>query len=376
MSIPIVDAHLDLASNAVFLNRDLCLSLDRLAEQERGMTDLLCRAHPTVTLPELRRAEVRLCCATLLARVRPEAHRAAGAPRADIDYASGEIAHALAVAQAAYYELLAERGELELIATRDDLAAHAACWTGGAGPAAGAEDASRAGRWPIGYILSMEGADPIVSPDAVGFWWERGLRVASLVHYGAARYAAGTGTDGGVTEDGRELLRAFDEVGMILDLTHLADRAFFEALDAFGGAVLASHNNCRALVPGDRQFTDEQIRRIVERGGVIGVACDAWMLYPGWQRGVTKPEVLSMASLVDHIDHICEVSGDARHAAIGSDLDGLFGWEQTPRDLRSIADLQKLADLLAARGYQQDQIEGIMYRNWLSYFTKNLPARA
>ena len=361
MLIPIVDAHLDLASNAVLLNRDLLLPLADLTECERTMTDLPCRAHPTVTLPELRRAGVRLCGATILARVRPDAHRTDGASRSDIDYASVDIAHAMAAAQLAYYDLLAARDEMVIVRTAGELVAHAADWVDGA-------------TTPIGCILSMEGADPIISPQHAGFWWERGMRVASLVHYGRGRYACGTGSEGGITPDGRALLREFDRLGMILDLTHLADRAFFEALEAFGGPVLASHNNCRHLVPGDRQFTDEQIRLIVARGGVIGVSCDAWMLYPGWQRGTTRNDALGMESIVDHIDHICSIAGNAAHAAIGSDLDGLFGWEQTPRDLRSIADLQKLTGLLADRGYPETQIEGIMYRHWLRCFGANLPA--
>ena len=363
MTIPIVDSHLDLASNALMLERDLLLSLDELAASERGMDDLPYRGRPTLSLPEMRRADVRLCSATVLARVRQDG-RPAGA-RSEIDYATVECAHAMGVAQIDYYDLLAGRGELTMIRTSAELSALVAGWT---------TDASMSASDPIGCILSMEGADPIVCPDHARFWWERGLRFASLVHYGEGRYAGGTGSSSGVNEDGRRLLRAFEELGLILDLTHLSEPAFFQALDAFPGAVLASHNNCRALVPGDRQFSDEQIRLVVERGGVIGVACDAWMLYPGWERGVTQPEVLSMEALVDHIDHICSIAGNADHVAIGSDLDGLYGWEQTPHDLRSIADLQKLPSMLEGRGYRAEQITAIMHGNWIRYFERHLPA--
>jgi membrane dipeptidase len=162
-----------------------------------------------------------------------------------------------------------------------------------------------------------------------------------------------------------------EEIGMILDVTHLADRSFAEALDLFGGPVLASHHNCRALVPDQRQLSDQQIKRLVDRGAVIGAALDCWMLTPGWVRGQTMPEQANvrLESVVDHIDHVCQLAGNARHAAIGSDLDGGFGKEQSPRDLDTIADLQRLRPLLANRGYPAEDIEGIMYKNWVRFFS-------
>ncbi len=214
----------------------------------------------------------------------------------------------------------------------------------------------------------MEGADPIVWPEQVDSWWEDGLRVISLSHYGVSAYAHGTETEGGLTGLGKSLLQGMEKVGMILDLTHLADQTFWEALEIFPGPVLASHNNCRALVPGDRQFSDDQLRAIIERGGVIGVALDAWMLYPGWIKGQTPSSVVSLEAVADHIDHICQLAGNARHAGIGSDLDGGYGTEQCPHDLDTIADLQKIADLLRKRGYSEADVEAIMYGNWLRFF--------
>jgi membrane dipeptidase len=159
-----------------------------------------------------------------------------------------------------------------------------------------------------------------------------------------------------------------DEVGMVLDVTHLADESFWQALEKFKGPVLASHNNCRALVPGERQFADDQIRRLIERGSVIGVALDSWMLYPGYVPGETPNARVNLEAVVDHIDHICQLAGNARHAAIGSDLDGGFGTEQSPHDLDTIADLQKIPALLRKRGYVEADIEGVMHGNWLRFF--------
>jgi membrane dipeptidase len=137
--------------------------------------------------------------------------------------------------------------------------------------------------------------------------------------------------------------------------------------------VLASHNNCRALVPGDRQYSDEQIKAIVQRGGVIGAVLDAWMLYPDWVKEVTQPSVITMDAVAAQIDHVCQVAGNSKHAAIGSDLDGGYGTEQTPGDLDTIADLQKIPDLLRKRGYGESDIAAIMHGNWLDLFRRALP---
>jgi membrane dipeptidase len=160
---------------------------------------------------------------------------------------------------------------------------------------------------------------------------------------------------------------------MILDVTHLSEPGFTEALELFGGPVMASHNNCRTLVPGDRQFSDEQVRRLVERDTVIGVALDAWMLHPGWQKGRTPRDAVRIDTVCDHLDHICQLAGDCRHAAIGSDLDGGYGTEQTPAGLDSIADLQKLGEILARRGYSDEDIDAVFHGNWLRFFERHLP---
>ncbi len=159
---------------------------------------------------------------------------------------------------------------------------------------------------------------------------------------------------------------------MILDVTHLSDQCFDEALDIYGGPVLASHHNCRALVPDQRQLTDAQIKRLIERGAVIGTALDAWMLVPGWVRGKTRPEDAGakLETMVNHLDGVCQLAGNARHAAIGTDLDGGFGREQSPYDLDTIADLRGLPDLLRRRGYDSEAIRGILHGNWVRFFSQ------
>jgi len=350
----IVDSHLDLAMNALDWDRDLLLPAMEMRRREAGMTGKG-RAASTVGLPDMREGQVFLSFATLIARVAWPGSGVSG-------YRTAEIAYAHAQGQLAYYRLLQDLGEVRLITSRDALERHLAQWS-----------QPPLGQPPLGFVISMEGADPILSPAQVGRWWDDGLRIASLCHYGISRWAHGTGNPGGLLPGAYDLLRAMAEVGMILDVSHLADQAMFEALDAFPGRVLASHHNCRALVPGDRQLSDEMIRLLIQRDAVIGAALDAWMLYPGWVKGQTSNRVVSLEDYANHIDHVCQIAGNARHAAIGSDLDGGYGYEQTPHDLHTIADLQQLPAILQRRGYAEADIALVMHGNWIRLLRESLP---
>ena len=228
---------------------------------------------------------------------------------------------------------------------------------------------------PIGYVLSLEGADSIRTPQLLERAYAQGLRAVGPAHYGPGTYAFGTHSTGGLGSQGRELLDEMRKLGIILDVTHLCDQSFWEAIDHFDGPTWASHSNCRALVPEERQFSDEQLRVLIDRGAVIGSVLDAWMMVPGWIRGKTQPEEagIKLSHAVDHIDHVCQLAGNARHAALGSDLDGGFGLEQCPADLDTIADLQRVAELLAQRGYNQADIALIMHGNWIRFLAAALP---
>jgi membrane dipeptidase len=344
----LVDAHLDLSMNALNWDRNLDLDVHTIRQNETGL-DQKGRARGTTTFPEMRKGEVGLSLATVIARTARPNSPAAGA-------ACQEISYAKAQGQLAYYRVLEDQGKMRMITDVPGLDSHLESWNKAPETA------------PLGFILSMEGADPIVLPDQVQSWWDDGLRVVGLSHYGVSAYAHGTETVGGLTDLGSAILKAMDAAGMILDLTHLADQAFWEALENFQGPVLASHNNCRALVPGDRQFTDDQLKAIIERGGVIGAALDAWMLYPDWIKGETPNTVVGLDAVADHIDHVCQLAGNRDHAGIGSDLDGGYGTEQCPHDLDTIADLQKIGGILSSRGYSDADVSAINHGNWIRYF--------
>jgi len=355
--IPIIDSHLDLAWNAVSANRDLCQSVEAIRALDEGLTDFQGRREATTSLPELKNAGVRLALATVMGRCNPDKSVTI---RMDLSYRTVEIASAFAASQWEYYELLQRAGKLLRIETPAALDAY---W-----------EAARSGKAPQGYILAMEGADAILDPDHVATWFSRGVRVISLSHYGEGVYAVGTGNSGPLRPGAREVMSRMRQLGIILDVTHLSDPSFAEAMDYWDGPLLASHQNCRALVPGERQFSDEQLRRVIERGGVIGTALDNWMLTPGWKLGETPRERVTLNDVADHMDHICQLAGNDRHAAIGSDLDGGYGTEQSPSDLNTITDLQKLAPILSKRGYSNESVGRIFHGNWLNFFQTHLPS--
>jgi len=344
----ILDAHLDLAMNAMEWNRDLRWPVTDIRSSEMGMDDKPDRGKNTVSLPALREGNIGIVVATQIARYVKQGSNLPG-------WHSQEQAWAQTQGQLAWYKTMEEAGLLRQLANKSDLETQLSSW-----------DASDDAK-PIGYILSLEGADSIISMSHLERAYAQGLRAIGPAHYGPGVYAQGTDAAGGLGSKGRELLREMEGLNIILDVTHLCDESFSEAMDLFGGPIWASHHNCRHLVPHNRQFSDEQIKQVIERNGVIGMPLDAWMMVPNWQRGVSTPasENVSLKIMIDHMDHICQLAGNAHHVGIGSDLDGAFGKEQCPTDLDTIADLQKLPGLLKERGYPDLDINRILSQNFV-----------
>ena len=353
----LVDGHLDLSMNALEWNRDLTLPLADVRRREAGKTDKVDRGKGVCTFPEMRRGKIGLCIATQIARYVAEGTSLPG-------WHAPEIAWAQTQGQLAYYRAMERAGQMKQIVDRAGVLKQAELWKNN--PPADA---------PIGYVLSLEGADSIVDLSYLEMAWSSGLRCIGPAHYGPGRYSPGTGAEGGLTLAGRELVKEMRRYGFCLDATHFTDEAFWEALEIFDGPVWASHQNCRALVPHQRQFSDDQLKELIRRDAVIGGAFDAWMMVPNWIRGKTLPQDTGckIETIALHIDHICQLAGTTRHCGIGSDLDGGYGTEQTALDLDSIADLQSIAGILEKRGYSQPDIAGIMHGNWVRKLADSLP---
>ena len=347
-----IDAHLDLSMNAMEWNRDLRNSITDIRERERGMTDKPDRGKGTVSFGDLRKGTIGLVVATQIARYIAPGSKLSG-------WHSPEQTWAQTQAQLAWYKAMEDAGEMIMIKDRQALELQVAIWN----------DGTPSESKPIGYILSLEGADSLITIQHLERAWQYGLRAVGPAHYGPGRYANGTDATGEMNAEGLALLKEMERLNIILDTTHLCDDAFWQALDHYHGPVWASHNLCRALVDHNRQFSDDQLRALIERNAVIGGALDAWMMVPGWVRRQSTPEGMNcnLEKMIDHLDHICQLAGNALHIGIGSDLDGAYGKDQCPYDLDTIADLQKIPALLAKRGYSTTDIENVMHNNWFRF---------
>lgn len=365
----IVDGHLDMAFNALFYRRDLTQPVQVLREREDSVQAGL-SGHPdslerrqglqdihytvTVSLPEMRRGNVGIMLSTIMARVMAPGEWSHNAVRTQV------AAYARGQSHLHYYMALEREGEITFIKTIPDLEACVAAWEH---PSADT---------PIGLILSAESADPILGPDQVPQWWEQGLRSVSLTHFGANTYGHGTGTRGGLYPPAYPLMDAMREVGMVIDVSHASDLAFWQILDHWDGPLHASHCVCRALTPGQRHLTDDMIRAIVDRDGVIGVVFAECMLSPSWDwddpSTYTQTATRPMSAAVDHIDHICRLAGSVDHVALGTDLDGGFGRELAPIDYDTVADLQRFPGILKTRGYSDEDVAKICSTNLLRLF--------
>lgn len=334
----IIDSHEDIAYNAIAVGRDVTLPVEEIRRQD-GEAIVASEGMATASLPALRVADIRVVFATLFAQPHhPDNPQPAG-------YATPEQAQAQAMQQLTYYETLHTRSEATLLRTREQL------------------DAVLCARNPLpGLLPLMEGADQLLTSRHLPQFVARGVRMVGLAWH-ATRYAGGTGAPGPLTDAGVELLREMDQLGVALDASHLAEEAFWQATHCFHGRIIASHANCRALVPGDRQLTDDMLRAIADRDGVIGLVFYNRFIRAGWVKADGKAAV-SLDHLRQHADHLAQVVG-TRHIGIGTDLDGCIGYDEIPAEIHTIADLPKFANTLTNAGYTATEVAGIMGNNWL-----------
>jgi membrane dipeptidase len=353
----IIDGHQDIAWNVLEFGRDPLLSafVGRMEESGTSMQNLL--GERISGYPEWLSGRIGIIFATLF--VMP-AHRAYGGFNA-MTYASPKQAEERAKAQLDFYRHLPDREpRLKLVETRPDLDAVVDSWT-------------QPGTLPlVGIVILMEGADPIISPDDVGRWFDSGLRMIGPA-WGATRYAGGTGEPGPLTDLGHQLLEAMAEYNMILDLSHLARQAYLQAVVEYPGTVIASHSNPTAFLPTDRGLADDMIKLLAERDGVMGIMPYNPFLVSGWVRGHPR-ELVGLEIVAQAIDYVAQLTGTVRHVGIGSDFDGGFGLDSIPSGMNSIADLGKVAEPLEKWGYTSEDIEAVMYANWLRILQESLPA--
>jgi membrane dipeptidase len=352
----LVDGHLDIAFNHLCYGRDPRISALETRKREGVLGEEKSRGFCMVGLPELRRARVAIVFGTIFLAKRKDWE---GPGNVDlVTYKDDAEAERNGREQLQFYRTLNdERDGFRLIGTSEDLTS---CLEGWKGESVG----------DVGIVPLLEGADPIRRPEELESWMEEGLRIVGLA-WRSTRYAGGTGEPGPLTPAGIELVDALAERGLILDLSHAAEESFFEAIDRFSGTVIASHSNPRALCPGDRQLTDEMIRRLAAREGVIGIVPYNRMLDASWN-GPGMPRV-PLERVAQAAHHFAQVAGTHRIVAIGSDFDGGFGAASAPRGLDTIADLPRIADTLSDAKFSDAMIADILGGNWIRLLERALP---
>jgi membrane dipeptidase len=352
----IIDAHEDIAWNILSLKRDMQRSAWETRRIEEGGSGPERNGHCMLGLPEWIDGGVALVIGSIFLSPQGSSPHFAWDSQT---YADADEAHRLGMAQMDAYRRLADEADrIELVSTRAGLEGVLASWEG---------DTPR-----VGIVVSLEGADPIRRPGEIEVWHNLGVRGVGLTWSSGSRYAGGNSSPGPLTDAGRDLLEAMAEFQMLLDVSHLAESAFWEALDRYDGPVAATHANPRAFVPTPRQLSDRMIRALAERDGVMGIIPFNRFLSPGWTRADGK-DAVTLHDVAAAIDHVCQVVGDVAHVGIGSDFDGGFGAESTPVGIDTVADLHKVAEALAERGYTDDELRAVMSANWLRVLKSALP---
>lgn len=362
----IIDAHQDMAYNMLCLGRDYRRSAgETRALEAGGPLPAFAGGNCMLGWPDYQRGQVALIFGTLF--LTPKRYQSGEWDNQA--YVTPAEARTLHLHQFDAYQRLCEENPtlFRLVRTRGDLDAVLAPWRN---RPADFPDTTH----PVGLVLSMEGAEGVRDAREFEEWWQRGLRFVGPVWSGG-RWCGGMYEQGGFSREGRQLLEVLGSLGYTLDISHMTEESALQALGSYAGTVIASHANARALLSnsGERQLTDRTIQRLVERDGVMGLVPYNRFLRREWKNGDPR-EQIPLEMLAAHIDHVCQLAGDARHVALGSDFDGGFGYPAVPLELNTIADLPKIAPLLREKGYGEDDIQAILHDNWLRILERTLPA--
>jgi membrane dipeptidase len=324
---PWIDGHLDLAYLA-----------------QHGVDLLAPSAQPDrfgVNLPALSAGGVGLVLGTIFTE--RGSTDAWGYP-ADDDGAAAERAGRL---QLEIYERLEASGHIQIVRRRGDLD--------------GLGDGG-----PLRVVVLMECADPIRTPDHARWWFDHGVRVAGMAWAHGSRHCGGNAQDGPLNAQGRELVQAFDALGVLHDASHLSRRSFDDLMACTDRRVVASHSNCAAITADvPRHLTDAQIRAIAARGGLCGLNL--------YGKFLARDRPATMADAIAHVLRVRELAGDGA-IALGSDFDGGFAPLDCPPGAQRPEDLPHLAAALERAGVTGMALEAFRYRNWLVVLREALPA--
>jgi len=357
----IVDAHEDIAWNIITFGRDYSVSVleTRQREEQKIIPEMV--GDTLLGWPEYQKGNVAVIFSTLFAS--PSRHKASELNT----YSYANTAEAKEIYSREldeYYRLCDYHPEkFHLIQTNNDLKFILNDWQ---------DECQESHR--VGLIVLMEGAEAVAQPGELADWWQRGVRIIGPAWSGT-RFCGGTHEPGPLTKEGFDLLDGMATYPFCLDISHMDEKAVLQAFDHYPGPIIASHSNALTLLKGidsNRFLSDRVIIGLLERKGVIGVVPWNPFLKVGWTKENSRDEV-GLEHLVAHIDYICQLAGNADHVGLGTDFDGGFGLQSTPKEIDSIADMQKIIPLLLEKGYKEVDVEKIIGRNWLNVAHNIMP---
>lgn len=355
-----VDAHQDLAWNMLTFSRNYTRSVYETRSLEQGTQISIFNGDTLLGWPQYQEGQVVLIFSTLF--VSP-IRRKMGEWDTQC-YADHKQARSMYLHQLQVYEELVEKNpeKFRLVFTGEDLSRIIDHWKDGSNET-----------HPVGLLLLMEGAEAIGDLRELDDWWYKGVRLIGPA-WASNRFCGGTGEPGPLTAEGFALIEKMAEIGYILDLSHMDEKAALQSLDAYSGQVVATHANALAKLVGsqsNRHLSDRVIRGLIERDGMIGIVPFNNFLKTDWDRR----EDVSLMNVFQQIDYICQLAGNARHVGLGTDFDGGFGLQSTPTEIDSIVDIHKIAPILSQAGYPEDAVKAIFGKNWLGVVNRVLPGK-
>ncbi len=341
------DGHLDLAYLAAH-GRDLTLPADRCGG---GLQPA------AVTFPALRAGNVRAAFATIFIQRRITEEQARRENMEPLDgpwcFDTPDEAYTACLRQFAQYELWDSAGEIH-IATGGILASSA--------------------KSPLEVMLLLEGAAGVRSVRDFQEFYDAGVRIVALTWNEGTIWAGGDRSGGDVTAAGLELIAELDRLDCVHDVSHLSEAAFWTLMECGKGLKIASHSNCRSLLPGkkfpERNLSQGQIRALADCGGIIGINLFSPFLVGS--NGVAAQRA-GIDHVLQHIKHIEDLTGRRDLLALGSDFDGGYPRTSWAQNLDGPELLPRLADALAAANWTTQEIDRFAWQNWADLATKFRP---
>ena len=355
----IVDAHEDIAYNALKYNRNYLTSALNIRAVESNSKTVQETGIACLGKQEWLSGKIGIIFATLF--VPPFSH--CDGNQEHMYYKNSDEAHYLAVQQLNYYHDLDQTDCFKIIFNQNDMQTVINSWH------------NKNIQPIIGLILSMEGADPVRTIDELEYWYDHGLRLIGPAWSGT-RYCGGTGDPKGLTKPGENLLETMSDLNYILDVSHMSELSLEQSIDMYDGVVIASHSNPRyaaKLDTPERLLSNVQIHNIAQTNGVIGIVPYNKFLKTYWNKSDNRNNV-TIQRVAEMIDYICQLTGSCNHVGIGSDFDGGFGAESIPLPMNTIADLKMIGEEIATLGYNVKEINQIMSQNWINVLNRVLPS--